>query len=141
MTVKRTKSIAQNDDAEVEEPEEIEIIPIEVEIEHVQMEQNEEAEEEGGEAKNSVTSDDIYKMIKDAERQNRPDSHQMLTEIKTKLAQEVKLKKLDQAFAANAEETKGEGEDETPQFEVIEDKREEFTTFHRMGTNVPIEEM
>ena len=75
MTVKRTKSIAQNNDAEVEEPEEIEIIPIEVEIEHVKMEQNEEAEEEGGEAKNSVTSDDIYKMIKDAERQNRPDSH------------------------------------------------------------------
>ena len=32
----------------------------------------------------------------------------MLAEIKTKLAQEVKLKKLDIAFAANAEESKVE---------------------------------
>ena len=46
-------------------------------------------------------------MIKDAERKNRPDSNQMLKEIKNKLAQEVKLKKLDISFAANAQKTKG----------------------------------
>ena len=43
------------------------------------------AEAEEDEAKDSVTSDDILKMIKNAERQNRPDSSSMLKEIKTKL--------------------------------------------------------
>jgi len=75
MTVKRTKSIA-HDDVDNEE-EELEIIPIEVEIEHLLIEQKD-AEAEDEEAKDSVTSDDIYKMIKDAERKNRPDSNQML---------------------------------------------------------------
>ena len=68
-------------------------------------------------------------MIKDAERKNRPDSNQMLKEIKNKLAQEVKLKKLDISFAANAEKIKGQ--------EITQHK----PSFHRMGTNVPIEEM
>ena len=68
-------------------------------------------------------------MIKDAERKNRPDSNQMLKEIKNKLAQEIKLKQLDISFAANAQKTKGQ--------ETTPSKQ----SFHRMGTGVPIEEM
>jgi len=74
MTVRRTKSLANPDDEKInhdsDDQEELEITPIEVEIEQLQLE-HQDAEAEEDEAKDSVTSDDIYKMIKDAEKKNR----------------------------------------------------------------------
>jgi hypothetical protein len=98
MTVRRTKSIANqhNDEKHVDndDDEELEITPIEVEIEQLQIGDRDAEAEEDGEAKDSVTSDDILKMIRDAERSNRVKSSgsSMMGEIKEKLRQEVKLK-------------------------------------------------